>query len=68
MTKRFDLEQKLLDCWHITDDLDTIADAVLEQDLTNDDVANLLIGLSKLYHLKFEKTFRTFEGFISEKR
>ncbi len=65
MTQRFNLEQQLLDCWHVTDDLDTIADAVLEQDLTNNDIANMLIGLSKLYH---EKTFRTFEGFISEKR
>lgn len=68
MNKQFKLEQQLLDCWHVTDDLDTIADAVLEQDLTNDDIANMLIGISKLYHLKFEKTFRTFEGFISEKR
>lgn len=67
MTKdRFDLEQEILDCWHITDDLQTI----METDSLNlsDDVHNLLLGLKTLYHLKFERTFATFENLVTQRK
>jgi hypothetical protein len=67
MTKdRFDLEQEILDCWHITDDLQTI----METDSLNlsDDVHNLLLGLKTLYHLKFERTFATFEQLVTQRK
>jgi hypothetical protein len=67
MTKdRFDLEQEILDCWHITDDLQTI----METDSLNlsDDVHNLLLGLKTLYHLKFERTFATFEQLVAQRK
>jgi hypothetical protein len=67
MTKdRFDLEQEILDCWHITDDLQTI----METDSLelSDDVHNLLLGLKTLYHLKFERTFSTFEQLVTERK
>ena len=67
MTKdRFDLEQEILDCWHITDDLQTI----METDSLelSDDVHNLLLGLKTLYHLKFERTFATFEQLFTQRK
>lgn len=63
---RFDLEQEILDCWHICDDLETIYSN--EALGLNDDVLNVLIGLKTLYHMKFERTFSTFEHLISHKR
>lgn len=67
MNKRFEFEQAILGCWNITDELNLIADSMLEQDLDKEQVVNMLIGLALVYHLKFEKTFRTFEEAISEK-
>jgi hypothetical protein len=67
MTKdRFDLEQEILDCWHITDDLQTI----METDSLelSDDVHNLLLGLKTLDHLKFERTFATFEQLVTQRK
>lgn len=61
---RFVLEQRILDCWHITDDLDMLFEAVMERDLSKDMIANIVLGLKELYHLKFERTFETFEDCI----
>ncbi|CAB4124324.1 hypothetical protein UFOVP49_162 [uncultured Caudovirales phage] len=60
----FDVEQGILDCWHITDDLKILAEGVLDGNLNNDDVANVLIGLQALYQLKFDKLFQTHEANI----
>lgn len=67
MTKtRFDLEQEILDCWGICDDLET----VYSNESLNlpDDVVNVLIGLKHLYHMKFERTFQTFENLVTNQR
>lgn len=63
---RFDLEQEILDCWGICDDLETVYSN--ETLGLNDDVLNVLIGLKTLYHMKFERTFATFEHLITNKR
>jgi hypothetical protein len=57
----FELEQQILDCWGITDDIDMLFGAVVEQDIDKDKIANILLGIKELYHLKFERTFNTFE-------
>jgi hypothetical protein len=62
---RFDLEQEILDCWGITDDLDVIISS--EQLELNDDILNILIGLKQLYHLKFQRTFETFEQLVTQR-
>jgi hypothetical protein len=67
MTKdRFDLEQEILDCWGICDDLETIySDESLN---LNDRVLNVLLGLKELYHMKFERTFATFENLVTTRQ
>jgi len=67
MTKdRFDLEQEILDCWGICDDLETIySDESLN---LNDRVLNVLLGLKELYHMKFERTFATFEKLVTTRQ
>jgi hypothetical protein len=59
MTDRFDLEQQIMQCWNIVDDLDYLGEM-----LETDDTQNLLIGLKALYQAKFEKLFDTFERYI----
>jgi hypothetical protein len=60
MTNRFDLEQQIMSCWNVVDDLDY----VLELVQNNDNAMNLLIGLKTLYTKKFEKLQEIFENSI----
>jgi hypothetical protein len=66
MKTRFDLEQQILDCWGICDDINTVFEHFYEQGqpVDIDKLANILLGLKELYHIKFEQTFETFEHLI----
>jgi hypothetical protein len=64
MTKRFDLEQNILDCWKLVDDLDYVAKAAESGDM--DTMLNLIIGLKTLYSYKFETCFENFEHVLKE--
>ena len=59
MKTRFDLEQDIMNCWQIVDDLDAVAGSI-----TDEDIKNLLLGVKKLYQIKFEKLFSTFEDVV----
>lgn len=62
---RFDLEQQILNCWNVTDDLDVVMENVLEnENFSRDDIHNVLLGIRGLYQLKFEKCFETFEELV----
>ena len=63
---RFDFEQQLLDCWSVINDINTLADAIYDNPtpLTDDEISNVLIGISHLYDLKFRKLFKMFEDRI----
>ena len=66
MSDRFDLEQQILDCWHIVDELKTLSEAVCDNNLSTDQTANILMGLEQLYQLKFDKLFQTFEELVHD--
>lgn len=68
MTTTFDLEQHIINCWNVTDDLEVLNEAVLERNLSKDEISNILTGMKGLYHLKFETLFETFEKALKEKR
>lgn len=62
--KRFDLEQNIMDAWHVVDDIDTIYQRL--EELSADELMNVLLGLKTLYQLKFEKLFENFEQYTTE--
>jgi len=67
---RFDLEQSIMSCWSIVDDLHLLADA-MESGENKRMHHEMLLNLSQLYELKFDKLFKDFETFIeyrNEKR
>jgi len=66
MSKQFDLEQSIMGCWNIIEDLKTLQRGVVDKSISDDDTANILIGIEKLYQLKFEQCFETFEDFLKE--
>lgn len=56
---RFTLEQQIMTCWSVVEDLQMVADRG-EGTLEN------IQALSRIYQLKFETLFDTFEQLIAE--
>lgn len=63
---RFDMEQAILRVWGLQEDLDILVEAVLEHDLTKDQIANILIGLSGLHNLRSQSLFDMLEAKIAD--
>jgi hypothetical protein len=64
MVDRFDLEQDIMKCWNITDDIDLLNFNVLEKDMTKDEISNFLLGLKTIYQCKFENLFDNFSELV----
>ena len=60
ITTRFDLEQQILACWRITDDI-----ATLEQQ--GAEVADM-VALATVYEFKFSELWETFEELIKQRK
>ena len=60
MTDRFDLEQQIIDCWKITDDI-----PMMEAQGAN--VADMT-SLACVYEYKFKRLWETFETIIAERQ
>lgn len=65
-TNRFTLEENILDCWNIVDDLKTLYAAPDLRQLSEDELQNALLGLFTLYQLKFEKLNHTFNQMVTD--
>lgn len=63
---RFDMEQEIMNCWNICEDMETLYEGVLDQGMTTDQISNTLMGLKQLYQLKFTKLWDSFEALCSE--
>jgi len=73
MTDRFDLEQQILDCWKITDEVKLLNKNVLEGKIgggtmTQDEISNFLLGLETIYDLKFGQLFDTFSKLVHDRK
>jgi hypothetical protein len=68
-TNLFDLEQEILSCWHVTDDINVLFENVMDREnMSMDEISNYLLGLKTIYDLKFQKCFNTFEKVTEERR
>lgn len=56
MTDRFKVEEMILQCWSILEDLDYVAEYVED----NDKASNMILGLKSLYEAKFQKLWEVF--------
>lgn len=64
---RFDLEQDIMNCWSVVDDIKELNRCMLDRrKMTDDEVSNYLLGLETIYQVKFERLFETFEMLISK--
>ena len=70
MADRFDLEQNIMRCWNVTEDIDLLYENVMDRspEMTTDDIANALLGMKQLYEMKFEKLWANFEQLVHDKK
>lgn len=62
---RFDLEQDIMNCWSVVDDIKELNRCMLDRrKMTDDEVSNYLLGLETIYQVKFERLMETFEMLI----
>ena len=67
MKTRFDLEDMLMKCWRVTDDIDLVTDMVGNMDMSPKDMdklLNVLIGMKELYNARYNATFEVFEDLV----
>lgn len=60
MTDRFDLEQQMLDCWKVTDDIKLLSTQNAEPEDFD--------ALAKVYEFKFNQLWNTFEKMCAERQ
>jgi hypothetical protein len=66
MSTQFELEQHLMQCWNVVDDIGLVSRALMDHGATQDQIANMLIGLKDLYQVRFDETFTLFETLLKE--
>lgn len=57
-----DLEQEVLLCWGITEDLLLLA----QEHEDNDDFCNKVLGIRAVYEMRFNKAWNTYEKVVDE--
>ena len=66
MSDHFDLEQNIMQCWNVCDDIQLMLDQW--DNLDEDAKQNYLIGLKQMYQMKFERTWGSYESCVCKKQ
>ena len=63
-----ELEQHIMECWGMVDDVNLLYKEVMDNDLHKDQdkLANALLGLCTIYEMKFEQAFNTYEETLKQ--
>ena len=62
----FELEEQIMQCWSIVDDLKNLRQVTDRREMSPDEVDNYVLGLETIYHTKFERLFATYEQLLIE--
>ncbi len=57
---RFKMEDQIMNCWRVVDDIHDLTEGVCEHNLTQDQISNILIGMEQLYTIRFNKLYDEF--------
>jgi len=70
MTRLYDLEPMIMDCWHVCDDLQVLFRQIGdgERDPTQDELMNALLGMQQVYQWKFEQLFNKYEDALRDRQ
>ena len=64
---RFNLEAEIMSVWNTKDDLQSITSRMMDDpdgQMTEDELANVLIGLGELHDIRCKKLFNVFESMV----
>ena len=72
MKNSYDLEQEIMSCWNVVDDLELLYDNIVNNTSCKFDMpadtehrlGNIVLGLKELYQMRFERTHSTFEQVV----
>ena len=74
MKTPFDLEQRIMECWCVVEDIDLVYTMVCDDPEFSsmsaehsDKLSNLLLGLKCLYEAKFARLFNTYEELLRQR-
>jgi hypothetical protein len=67
---RFNLEAEIMSVWNTKDDLNAITSRMMDDPdpMTEDEIANVLIGLSELHDIRCKKLFNVFESMVRDEQ
>ncbi len=67
MIDRFDLEQHIMQAWITSEDLDLFLWKLMDSpdEMTEDEIANMLIGIKTIHDARMNKLWNTFEELVS---
>ena len=70
MTKLYDLEEKIMDCWSVCNDLGAVLRQIGDgdRDPTPDELMNTIMGMQQLYQWKFEQLINKYEDVLEAQR
>ena len=70
MTKLQDIEENIMDCWSVCNDLESVFKQIGDGDSepTPDELMNTIMGMQQLYHWKFEQLFNKYEDILEAQR
>jgi len=68
-SRRFELEQFILAMWSTKEDIDLLAQQYMDNraSMSEDDIANAMIGISTLHDMRSQRVFSLFEDMIKDK-
>jgi hypothetical protein len=65
---RFDLEQCIMKCWTVVDDIQELREFINVQDANLGTVDSILLGMELMYQNKFNRLFDQFSTLIKQKK
>lgn len=68
MINVFDFEQQIMKCWGVVDDIKTLNQQYMDVgNMSEDNIANYLLGLETIYEVKFQQLFSMYEELLRQK-
>lgn len=68
MIDRFQLEQEILQCWYVVEELDLLLAQCekIEDAEVADHIMNIVLGIRVISEMRFQKMFSTFEDLVHD--
>ena len=68
MIDRFDLEQHIMQAWITSEDLDLFLWKLMDapEEMSEDDIANMLIGIKSIHEARMNKLWHCFEEMVAQ--